>query len=149
MLFRVVSGKYRDGDKVYKTGEIVDSEKELDKTFKNAFERVDENKSEQQKKVQHFINIDLDEPKPAIMEKQPEAEKVVPELVEVEPGKWNVVNKATGENINDFPLTENEAKQIKALFAGEVKVEKPVRHPVPRHRKNRKRAKRSINLVDM
>jgi len=40
MKFKVKSGCHREGKKVYSPGDIVDADRDLEKAFKNKFERV-------------------------------------------------------------------------------------------------------------
>lgn len=41
MFFKVKSGLHKDGDKVYKVGSLIESDKDLSQIFKNKFEKVE------------------------------------------------------------------------------------------------------------
>jgi len=176
MLFRVISGTYRRGTEVYRKGDMVKSDQELDKKFIGIFERIHKEGATEQpkpKRVIKEVNLDEMEAQERSQEKvrrstdleeeerkaNPKTDHIVPELVETEDGKWNIVNSVTGKNINDFPLSKPEAVQIKALFEGKdiTAKEPPKRRPapmkrrLPRGRKKtlKKRPKRTIKLVDV
>jgi len=50
MKFKVKLGSHREGKKVYLSGEIVDSDRDLVKAFKNKFEQVAEDTKPEEKK---------------------------------------------------------------------------------------------------
>ena len=50
MKFKVKSGSHREGKKVFVPGDIVDTDRDLEKAFKNKFERIIEGAKTEKKK---------------------------------------------------------------------------------------------------
>lgn len=72
MKFKVKSGCHREGGKVYHSGDIVDSNRDLEKAFKNKFERV----------VRTIIVDEEESEKPSRRTKPPKSPEVVKEGLE-------------------------------------------------------------------
>ena len=71
MKFKVKSGSHREGKKVYQPGDIVDTNRDLEKAFKNKFERVAEGAPPQAP-----ANVDVKVNTPPAEEKKVEARTI-------------------------------------------------------------------------
>lgn len=116
MKFKVTSGVHIENknNKAYEVGDVVESDRELDKIFKNKFIRVGEDASPAR----------VAPPAPATVVKPPAANTGAKETEVVRTkklkfkkviagkGKFNIVRRDNGKPINAEPLSKEEAENV-------------------------------------
>jgi len=137
MRFRLLAGTHQEGDKVYKSGQIVRSDRVLNELYKNKFDRVEDNVPSSKpvavldrKSLLGKKDVAVDSPTaspdvvtPMAADGEPKGDEVVLIATEYKKGQWDVINRKTMKRLNDIPLTQEQAE---AVVDGQPMPEAPV-----------------------
>ena len=95
--------------KIYKKGQVVESDIDLKEKFRGKFEQL----------VDHRDDSEIPKPKVAKAKKaKAEKEEVSFKRVKVADKQWDVLNEVTGSKMNDAALTKREAGVLVAELNG-------------------------------
>jgi len=115
MKYRVDHGNHTECGVRYTQGSTLESEYPLDEIFANKFSRIDEETGEAQ--------APEEDPKPKRRRVRTQSKETVTTTTpSLEPkhkggGKWVVLNKETGEQVNDNYLSKKEAYELAGVEA--------------------------------
>ena len=110
MKFRLLAGKFYHGNKMYKAGDEIQTEMNLEEIFKNKFEKV-----VRRSQIKASVTGTVTKIEKEVTKEEAEEMSVAPANLEMKHkggNRWVVLNKDTGEQVNDGYLKRKEAEAL-------------------------------------